>query len=141
MPKRQRDQNRPPWHSPPGAWEGLKPLVRGMRREPTPAEERLWDHLRGHQLLGFGFRRQHALSCFVADFYCAKARLVIELDGGIHESRRGQDDWRDTCLAGLGLKVLRFRNEEVMDSLSQVLQRIKEKLNAASPPSSAAPGT
>jgi len=130
MAKRERDENRSPWHCAPRAWEKLKPAAREMRRRATPAEEKLWAHLRGHRLQGFGFRRQHALYWFVADFYCPEARLIIELDGAAHDSRKEQDGWRDACLKGLGLKVLRFRNEEVMDSLPHVLQTIGAELKA-----------
>ena len=128
MARRERDQMRSPWHCAPGAWGKLKPAAREMRRLPTPAEERLWEHLRGHRFEGFGFRRQHALYWFVADFYCAKARLIIELDGAVHDSRQEQDAWRDTYLRGLGLKVLRFRNEDVMEFLPRVLDRIGAEL-------------
>ena len=56
-----------------------------MRCEPTPSEKRLWQKLRQKQLLGFKFRRQQAIDRFIVDFYCAKARLVVEVDGGIHD--------------------------------------------------------
>lgn len=74
-----------PWQSPPELWEKLKPLARQMRREPTPAEKLLWQKLRQKQLLGFKFRRQHAIDRFIVDFYCAKARE--RCGGGWRNSR------------------------------------------------------
>jgi 5-methyltetrahydrofolate--homocysteine methyltransferase len=109
----------------------MKPLARRMRREPTTAEDLLWDQLRAHSL-GFRFQRQHTLDWFVADFYCAKARLVIELDGSAHEDQQEQDAWRDANLAGMGFRVLRFRNEEVLRSLPDVLRKIGEELKRQS---------
>jgi len=135
MSKRRREATQAPWHSPPEAWEAIKLLARQMRREPTPAERMLWDRLRAHQVLGFRFRRQHALDRFIVDFYCSRARLIIELDGAAHETQREQDAWRDANLVGLGMRVLRFRNEEVLESLPDALRKIEEALNATPPPS------
>src|SRR5438132_12235795 len=64
---------------------GLRKLARELRKKPTSAEELLWQLLRGRQLLGFKFRRQHQFGDYVADFYCREARLVIECDGLVHD--------------------------------------------------------
>jgi hypothetical protein len=73
------------WRTTPHLWEKLKPVARQMRQEPTQAEDLLWQSLRNHQLLGFKFRRQHSIERFIVDFYCAEAKLVIEIDGPIHD--------------------------------------------------------
>ena len=122
-----------PWHTSPELWEKLKPLARQMRREPTPAENRLWQRLRGRQVLGFKFRRQHAIDRFIVDFYCAEARLIVEVDGPIHLYSREEDEIRQECLEGLGMQVLRFTNEQVADSLDVVLERIAVALKKGGP--------
>jgi len=95
-----------------------------MRARPTEAERALWESLRGRRLLGLRFRRQHVLGRFVADFYCAKASLIVEVDGPIHLSQRAADGERSELIASLGLRVLRFTNEQVDRDLEGVLQAI-----------------
>jgi len=73
------------WQTPAFVWQALKPLAREMRKSPTPAEDVLWQHLRGEQL-GVKFRRQHAIDRFIVDFYAREPRLIIEVDGPIHDS-------------------------------------------------------
>jgi very-short-patch-repair endonuclease len=75
---------------------------------------------------GVKFRRQHAIGPFIADFDCVSARLVIEVDGRVHSHQRGADKERQAYLEGLGLSVLRFTNEDVLERMSQVLARIAE---------------
>jgi very-short-patch-repair endonuclease len=82
-----------------------------MRREPTPAEQKLWQKLRHKQLLGFKFRRQHVIDRFIVDFYCGEGRLVVEVDGGVHQYTEEEDAIRQEFLESLGLRVVRFRNE------------------------------
>ena len=94
-----------------------------LRRDMTPAERALWQHLRGN-LLGFHFRRQQLVDGFIVDFYCHAARLVVEVDGDIHEQQRTYDEQRDSVLLRRGLRVLRIRNEEVQQNLAGVLARI-----------------
>jgi very-short-patch-repair endonuclease len=113
-----------PWQSPPELWEKLKPLARQMRCEPTPSEKRLWQKLRQKQLLGFKFRRQQAIDRFIVDFYCAEARLVVEVDGGIHDYTQEEDAIRQEFLESLGLRVVRFRNEDVLEEIEGVLEGI-----------------
>jgi very-short-patch-repair endonuclease len=92
----------------------------------TPAEARLWERLRAHRLNGLHFRRQQVIDGFVVDFYCSSARLIVELDCGVHDLQRDADEERDRILAARGLRVLRFRNEEVRAQLALVLRRIVE---------------
>ncbi|NEQ24807.1 MAG: endonuclease domain-containing protein [Microcoleus sp. SIO2G3] len=95
-----------------------------MRREPTPAEQKLWQKLRQKQHLGFKFRRQHAIDRFIVDFYCGEARLVVEVDGEIHDYTQQEDAIRQEFLECLGLRVVRFRNEDVLNSIDGVLEEI-----------------
>ena len=99
----------------PELWARLKPLAREKRAEPTEAEDRLWQALR-RRGAGSKFRRQHTIDRFSVDFYCAGARLVVEVDGPIHEFTRADDAIRQEHLKSLGLRVLRFKNEEVLKS-------------------------
>lgn len=107
-----------------GATWHVERAAREMRKEPTPAELRLWRALRDRQVAGMKFRRQHAVGRFVLDFYCAEARLCIEVDGEIHEAQTERDEERTARLATAGIGVLRFRNDEVLTDLASVLPRI-----------------
>jgi very-short-patch-repair endonuclease len=99
---------------------------RELRRVSTPAEQRLWECLRDRRLLGLKFRRQQPLHGYIVDFYCAEHRLVVELDGAVHQDQEQQayDDYRDGQLHERGLTVLRFTNGEVQQRLEAVLGRI-----------------
>ena len=77
---------------------------------------------------GFKFRRQHAIDRFIVDFYCAEARLIVEVDGPIHLYSREEDEIRQECLESLGMRMLRFTNEQVADSLDVVLEQIAAAL-------------
>ncbi len=99
-------------------------LARQMRREMMPAERALWQHLRAGRLNGLHFRRQQVIGGFIADFFCHSAKLVVEIDGGIHKDQREYDAERDRILAAHGLRILRFTNAEVRTNLPRVLARI-----------------
>ena len=109
-------------------YDKTKVLSRDMRRESTPAEKHLWQRLRKEQLLGFKFRRQHTIDRFIVDFYCAKAHLVVEVDGNIHNEQQEADQHRTEVLESLGLRVLRFTNGEVLQQTDAVIERIAETL-------------
>ena len=96
-----------------------------LRRDMTPAEKTLWNELRANKL-GVHFRRQQVIQGFIVDFYCHKASLVIEVDGDIHDLQQEEDARREKALSELGLRVIRFRNDEVVRNLSGVVQRIKQ---------------
>ncbi|BDI18282.1 hypothetical protein ANSO36C_40840 [Nostoc cf. commune SO-36] len=117
-----------PWQTPHELWKKLKPLARQMRCEPTPAEKLLWHKLRDKQLLGFKFRRQQTIDRFIVDFYCNEARLVVEVDGEIHDYTQQEDAIRQEFLESLGLKVVRFRNEDVLERMEGMLQDIASHL-------------
>ena len=91
----------------------------------TPAEKILWQELRGNKL-GVHFRRQQIIAGFIVDFYCNKAGLVVEVDGDIHDLQQKEDASREKVLSEMGLRVVRFRNEEVMKNLSAVVGKIRE---------------
>ncbi len=118
-----------PWTTPPELWEKLKPLARQHRHNPTPAEDALWQRLRRNQL-AYHFRRQHTIERFIADFYCAKARPVIEVDGPIHDYTPEEDAIRQVYLESRGLRVLRFRNDEVLTNMEGVLEIILSALRS-----------
>lgn len=115
-------------------WEKLKPLARQMRHDPTLAEERLWKELRGKRLGGYKFRRQHPIDRFIADFYCHEARLIIEVDGPVHDYTPEQDAVRQAYLESLGLRVLRFANDDVLSEMDGVVERIYEEIMRPHPP-------
>jgi very-short-patch-repair endonuclease len=100
--------------------------ARRMRREPTPAEERLWSALRNQQLAGLKFRRQVATGRFVLDLYCPTAKLAIEVDGAVHDEQAQRDAERTEHLNARGIRVLRFRNDDVLEHLPSVLVAITD---------------
>jgi very-short-patch-repair endonuclease len=109
-----------------GSWPEIEQSARGMRREPTLAEEALWAALRGRRLGGLKFRRQHPVGRFILDFYCPDCKLVVELDGGVHDEKEqtDKDEARSVELAQFGYRVIRFGNAEVIDDLPSVLSAI-----------------
>jgi very-short-patch-repair endonuclease len=113
-----------------GAKKELILLARELRNNMTRAEESLWSRLRRQQLGGEIFRRQHPIDIFIVDFYCHKHKLVIEIDGGIHEHPdiKERDDNRTFELENFGLKVIRFTNDEVLYEPEKVLLGIKQHL-------------
>ncbi len=98
--------------------------AREMRHNATPAEEVLWAALRGRQLAGLKFRRQDVIGPFIADFYCASARLIVEVDGDIHDTQKEYDAYRTRQFEDHGYRVIRFSNEEVLHNLKKVLAQI-----------------
>ncbi|PQV63837.1 Very-short-patch-repair endonuclease [Abditibacterium utsteinense] len=107
--------------------------ARELRRNQTPAEAALWKLLRAHQLNGFGFRRQHPIDRFFADFACPAAKLIVELDGASHNERMEQDSVRDAHLNQLGWTTLRFSNRELSDHSEGVWLEIERTLKSANP--------
>ena len=110
----------------------IRELARWLRQEATPAEQIMWEVLRNRRLGGWKFLRQHPLVHtvilgrqyqFIADFYCAAAKLVIEIDGGIHREQTVEDDVRDEMITEQGVATMRILNEEVQD-LAAVRKRI-----------------
>ena len=107
-----------------GTTPASEAAARHMRQNPTPAEEALWQALKGRQLHGLKFRRQHPVGLSVLDFYCPACQLVVEVDGEGHEEQRDHDEARSQQLGDHDYRVLRFRNDEVMNHLNAVLEQI-----------------
>ena len=103
-------------------------LARELRKEMTPAEKLLWNELRANRLKGYHFRRQQVIDGFIADFYCHSTGLIVELDGGAHDNQQEYDELRDTIITSGELRIVRFRNEQVFDNLSEVLAEITRLL-------------
>ncbi|HEX4955792.1 MAG TPA: endonuclease domain-containing protein [Thermoanaerobaculia bacterium] len=111
----------------PGSVPPILAAARRLRRVSTPAEEEMWRVLRSRQLHGLKFRRQAVIGSFVADFLCYRLKLVIELDGGIHqtEAQRDRDQNRTAYLEEHGFEVLRFENAEVLEQPAVVVERLR----------------
>lgn len=104
-----------------------------MRNNPTEAESVLWECLKSKKL-GYKFRRQHLIDDFIADFVCLSKKLIIEVDGKIHENKVEKDENRTSILNELGYKVIRFTNEEVIGSIDEVLNTISDCLEKSDIP-------
>ena len=97
-----------------------------MRKEPTNAEASLWTRLCKRQLDGLKFRRQHIIQYFIVDFYCPKSKLVIEIDGPVHEVQEEYDQEREKILQELGYQVIRFKNSEVERNIDLLVASISD---------------
>lgn len=106
----------------------LREFAGKLRRNMTDAEKLLWSKMRGKQLKGRQFYRQKIIENYIVDFYCSKAKLVVEVDGGQHYSCEGKqkDSKRDIYMERLGLKVLRFSDRDVFENLDGVIHEIWE---------------
>lgn len=115
---------------PPRRFRGTTPEIeqaaRHLRSQLTPAEAILWQALQRRQLDGLKFRCQHPVGRFILDFYCPMRKLVVEVDGIIHEQQKEYDDARTAHLEEFGYRILRFTNAEVMNNLASVLDRIRQ---------------
>jgi very-short-patch-repair endonuclease len=133
-PSPNREGNVPPRYMTTDAkkWKYLKPLAREHRKNPTEAENILWQRLRKNQL-GVHFRRQHAIDWFIADFVCIEKKLVVEVDGEIHKEQREYDAERTEYLNAHGFRVIRFWNNEVIRDADGVIKRIRQALDDPAP--------
>jgi very-short-patch-repair endonuclease len=111
-----------------GAKAELFELALLMRKKPTEAEKAMWEILRRFRKSGYVFRRQHPIEFYIADFYCHKLRLVIEVDGEIHLKNdvKTHDEGRTGELENLGIKVVRFTNNQILNDSEQVIERLKD---------------
>ena len=116
-----------------GASKQVVEQARELRQNMTEAEGILWAHLRGRRFKGYKFRRQHPTDRFVLDFYCHKAKLCIEVDGGIHNDTviSERDSNRTYELEQLGIIIKRIRNSEIEANIESVLIKIEKWLNEA----------
>jgi very-short-patch-repair endonuclease len=103
----------------------IRQFAKELRQPQTPAEATLWRHLRNRNLK-YKFRRQHPIDFFIIDFYCAEARLLIEIDGGSHLAKEQMeyDKARTEYLEALGYKVIRFTNDDVRYNINTVADKI-----------------
>ncbi len=106
-------------------------LQRKLRTEPTAVERRLWQYLRGRQLEGCKFRRQHPFGNYILDLVCLDKMLVVELDGGQHATNGTYDEERTRFLEKAGFRVLRFWNNEVFENIEGVVEVISAALNVS----------
>ena len=116
-------------------YDEIKKITSRLRKNATPSEKILWEELRRRNL-NYKFLRQHPIIYesiknehffYVPDFYCAKKKLVIELDGKIHDFQKEYDENRTAVLRGKGLYILRFKNEDLSE-MSNVIKKIEEVL-------------
>lgn len=108
----------------------LKRYSRKLRKNMTDAEKLLWSKIRRKQLKGYQFYRQKIIGNYILDFYCSKANLIIELDGGQHYSDEGmkKDRSRDDYMVNLGLRILRFSDREVFENINGIIEKVWENL-------------
>jgi len=110
-----------------------KEFCRDLRANQTNSENFIWEIIRNRKLFGKKFLRQHPIfydmlgkeSFYICDFYCHELKLVIEIDGKIHDYNKENDKQRDMILSLLGLNVLRIKNKEIKNSISKVIDKIK----------------
>jgi 5-methyltetrahydrofolate--homocysteine methyltransferase len=111
---------------------GHHPLVaaraRELRRSMTRAEHILWDQLRRDRFAGLRFRRQHPMDGYIADFFCHQMRLIVEVDGEVHERQREYDALRNDHFESQGYRVLRFTNPQVLRQTRWVVDQIEQAM-------------
>ena len=112
-------------------WKGASPRIfanaKSLRESMTLTEKLVWEELKGKKFLGYKFRRQHPVLIYIADFYCHKLKLIIEIDGEYHldEAQKVGDKERRDNLESNGLHVIRFTNDEVKNNMPKVLLQLK----------------
>ncbi len=104
---------------------------RKLRSEMTSAENKLWLRLRGKQLNGLKFRRQHGIGSYIVDFYCPEKRLVIEVDGDVHayEEQIIKDKEREDYLKALGLQIVRYTNWDILTNMEGVVEDLFRRVS------------
>ena len=107
----------------------LKDFARENRKNATLAEYVLWENIR-NKSLGVEFRRQHIIADYIADFVCLDKMLIVEVDGGYHSeaAQQEEDESRTERMARFGFRIIRFTNEEVLNGIGNVLQKIRTSL-------------
>lgn len=113
-----------------------KPVRQYLRNNATRAERILWPRLKGKGLVGHKFRRQQGVGPFIVDFYCPECKLAIELDGPVHDTIEAKeyDRRRQEYIEQYGIRFLRFTNDEVYQSVEEVLKKIANQLTTPCPP-------
>ncbi|MGH7493590.1 MAG: endonuclease domain-containing protein [bacterium] len=116
--------------------EAAKQRCRELRKNQTNAENIFWQFVRDRKFLGLKFYRQHPLffdymgkeTFFIADFFCHELKIAVEIDGKVHDYRKDHDQLRTFIINMMGIEVIRFRNEEIENNLSEVLARMRRRL-------------
>jgi len=110
--------------------KNIKQISRALRKNMTKEEVILWSRIKRKQIKEVRFYRQKPIGNYISDFYCPKAKLIIELDGSQHYEKEGieKDEIRDSYFESLGLKVLRFTNLDILKNLNGVLEEIYENI-------------
>lgn len=103
-----------------------KTFRKNLRNESTAAEAVLWSILKGKQVFGLKFRRQHSVETYILDFYCPSLHLAIELDGEVHVMREDYDEKRTSILNKEGVCVLRFENRVVFENPQTIIEEIEK---------------
>jgi very-short-patch-repair endonuclease len=114
-------------------------LARKLRRDQTPSEKIMWELLRSKRFMGIKFLRQHPIAVivgqmkryFIADFYSSEYKIVVEIDGKIHDDQEEYDEYRTELLSYKGMNVLRFRDFEVHNHLEKVKVKLKKQLDVS----------
>jgi len=117
--------------------EAAKILARELRKNQTNAEKILWEKLRNRKFLGLKFTRQHPFyyfkegrkKFFIADFFCSELKIIIELDGKIHEKQKDYDKVREELLESKEINILRFNNEELENNINGFLIKLKKSID------------
>ena len=117
-----------------GATPDIFEYAKKLRNNPTKAEKILWDKLKRNQL-GVKFRRQHPIYLYIADFYCHEKKLVIEVDGDYHleKEQKENDKLREEDIKDFGLKIVRFTNNDVLEKIDVVIEKIKQMITPRTP--------
>ena len=113
------------WEISPELERRMQLVARRLRKNPTSAEEQLWQALRKRQLGGRKFRRQVAIGAFVVDFFCASERLAVEVDGPIHDAQAEADRIRQELIESLGIRFVRLTNDHIEYDLPNALDKIR----------------
>lgn len=117
------------WEISPALKKKMTEVARQFRKAPKPSEAILWQALRGRKLEGRKFRRQQPIGVFIVDFFCGTERLIVEVDGGVHDSQQEVDQQRQKLLESLGLRVVRLPSELVEMNLNEALAVVRQAFN------------
>lgn len=103
---------------------------RELRRNQTYTEQIVWTHLRNRRMLGYKFRRQYSVDCFIIDFYCPELKLAVEIDGSVHDNQEQQkyDRERQSYIERFGIEFIRIRNEEILGNANKAFERLEAKI-------------
>lgn len=116
--------------------KNLVSRAKELRKDATVAEKLFWDKILKHkELVNLKFTRQKPLDRFIVDFYCASLHLIIELDGKLHDFQRSKDKERDNLLKQkFGLKIIRYKNEEILNNTQKVIEDLMRRIRNTTPP-------